>query len=57
MGQEIDATKKALRGEHISAVFGSLTEKERAELRRLLAAVSRGIRGLVHTNGRPASAE
>jgi DNA-binding MarR family transcriptional regulator len=49
IGRQIDATKEALRSEHINAVFGSLTEEERAELRRSLAAVSRGIRSLLKT--------
>ena len=57
VGQTIDETKEALRGEHINLVFGSLTEEERAELRRSLAAVSRGIRSLVRNNGGPAPAE
>ena len=57
VGQTIDATKEALRGEHINFVFGGLTDKERAELRRSLSAVSRGIRRLIRTDGGPAPAE
>lgn len=57
IGRAIDTTKEALRGEHINLVFGSLSEEEKAELRRSLAAVSHGIRSLLKTNGRPAPAE
>ncbi|MCX8031908.1 MAG: MarR family transcriptional regulator [Thermoleophilia bacterium] len=54
-GKEIDASKEALRLEHINLVFGSLSEKERKELRRSLSAVSRAIQGLIRTDGKPGS--
>jgi MarR family transcriptional regulator, organic hydroperoxide resistance regulator len=46
VGQAIDASKEALRIEHINRVFGSLTDEERADLCRCMAKVSQGIRSL-----------
>jgi DNA-binding MarR family transcriptional regulator len=54
IGRSIDQAKESLRTEHINAVFASLTEEERAELRRALGAVTRRIRALIKSGAAPA---
>ncbi len=53
VGRTIDEAKERLRSRHINTVFASLSEEERTELRRSLAAVTRRIQGLVR--GKPVS--
>jgi DNA-binding MarR family transcriptional regulator len=55
IGRALDASKEALRAEHIKTVFGSLTEAEREDVRRALSLVNRRIRALLEDGAAPAT--
>ena len=48
VGREIDRAKEELRARHINAVFGTLSEEEKIDLRRSVALVTQRIRTLLH---------